>query len=520
LFCVLAITGLITPPAVNYDAGLGFHTYASMSRGAAWNHTTSAAESDLSRDDAFFNAAFSPGQYMVPAAFVALGMKLGAAALLTSLLFTLAGCAGLWRLYRHLDFSPAVAAVATATVSVSRSTVLPFGMYNGGEVLLFGAFPWVILAGMWVLRAGHWRWILFPLLALAAAFLKLSFVLCCVGLIAAWVYGGAGERPGRRHAIGPALQGAALLGVTYFLVYLLYTSRSWTAAEPASSVAQPAVNFLLIVCGTVSAAFSGLQFVDHFYDPAAELRHSFQTPVPVLLLAAGACVSAWIVAKVLRRSRGTEYGRLLGAFLATSVPMLLYLFSAGGSWFEERHLRPVSLLLLPGLIAWAMRELTGRRRTLALVCVTGATAVYGTGAFLSNLQNRRVYAASERTGLTQWNVSRATLAALDAVLAEGERDGTGGLAVSTNHALSVEVSRPWRFTHDPGVCSPARRYEGAVARLMVHVPKSVPGDIASRVRESFPGMTQWWVRETDDAVLLYSGAAGPQHSPGWRRLPE
>jgi hypothetical protein len=97
-FCALSVAGLITPPTVNYDAGLGLHTLASMSRGAAWNHTTSVAAGDISGDNGFFNAAFSPGQYMAPAVFTAFGMKLGTAVLLTCFLATLSGCAGLWRL--------------------------------------------------------------------------------------------------------------------------------------------------------------------------------------------------------------------------------------------------------------------------------------------------------------------------------------------------------------------------------------------------------------------------------------
>src|SRR5579871_402272 len=127
------------------DSAWGFVVADSMTRGAAFNHLLIPDPDDIARDKTLFLAVWSPGQYVFAVALEDAGLTLGAALTVVTTAFTTAGLVGWYRLYRWWGFSAATAAIAIALTAGSRHLALPFGIYNGGEVLLFGAAPWFLL---------------------------------------------------------------------------------------------------------------------------------------------------------------------------------------------------------------------------------------------------------------------------------------------------------------------------------------------------------------------------------------
>src|SRR5205814_5889955 len=94
-----------------------------------------------------------------------------------------------YRLYRSSGFPTSSAAVAILITTGSRHLALPFGIYNGGEVLLFGGAPWFLLL------LQRWRKLSVAqavgvLIAFAAlAFLKLAALVLAFAALAALVIG-------------------------------------------------------------------------------------------------------------------------------------------------------------------------------------------------------------------------------------------------------------------------------------------------------------------------------------------
>src|SRR5471032_1505130 len=132
-------------------------------------------------------AVWSPGQYLFAGPLEWAGLGLGAAMNVVTTMFTVLGLLGWYRLYRSWNFPIASATLAIAVTAGSRSFALPFGIYNGGEVLLFGSMPWfLLLLGRSAALAP--RQVIALLAALVVvAFLKLSGIVFALAALAAVV---------------------------------------------------------------------------------------------------------------------------------------------------------------------------------------------------------------------------------------------------------------------------------------------------------------------------------------------
>ena len=127
------------------DSAYGFLVWDSMLGGASFNHWILPDFSDIARDQDLFMAVWSPGQYLFAGPLEHWGLGLGAAMNVVTIVFTALGLVGWYRLYRQWKFPATSAVVALAITAGSRHFALPFGIYNGGEVLLFGGMPWFLL---------------------------------------------------------------------------------------------------------------------------------------------------------------------------------------------------------------------------------------------------------------------------------------------------------------------------------------------------------------------------------------
>lgn len=145
LVAVYAVIAFVVAPAMYPDSGWGFVVSESMARGGPFNRIVEPALDDLSRDSSAFSGLWSPGQYMLPHALRLLGLKLGPALVIVTIVFTALGLVGWQAFYASWGFPPLTVAIAVALIAGSRAIALPFGIYNGGELLLFGTVPWFLV---------------------------------------------------------------------------------------------------------------------------------------------------------------------------------------------------------------------------------------------------------------------------------------------------------------------------------------------------------------------------------------
>jgi hypothetical protein len=356
----------VVRPSMFSDSGWGFAVWRSMQQGGPFNWLVQADPSDISRDAGEFLATWSPGQYLIPGWLTLSGFTLGSAIAITTLACSLVGLIGWYCLYRTFGFDEWVALGACAVVAMNRFFVLPFGIYNGGEILLFAATPFIMMAALWTWhKPSLWSLVLVPIF-LFGFFLKntaliLALAICTALVLLSWREGGSHER-----RIG-WLRWPAVFAATYLLAYVLYTSRGWTAVTFVPHIVDNALaRAVFAVAAPMMSALSmddALSWVlEH---PGRQILQNWQLSLvivaPLAFLACAAYV--WIA----RLTRG-RYFLVTSTFIASYIGIFVVLNvlgSAVSSWQEARHYRVVGLLLLPGLIE-AARE-TRRRGAKAIV---------------------------------------------------------------------------------------------------------------------------------------------------------
>jgi hypothetical protein len=217
-------------PEMYSDPAYGFLVWDSMMRGAAFNHAVGPDLADITRNASEFLTVWSPGQYVFPGILQAFGATIGVSMTIVSTVFTALGLWGWYRLYRSWAFPATSAAVAIAITAGSRYVALPFGIYNGGEVLLFGALPWfLLLLGRWSSLSPAQAAGLFAAVV-GVAFMKLSgivFAFAALGAIVVY-----DVVPLRRIRWRRPLTVAAMAVVFAGLLYWLWLSQGWTPVAP------------------------------------------------------------------------------------------------------------------------------------------------------------------------------------------------------------------------------------------------------------------------------------------------
>jgi hypothetical protein len=88
---ILFLVSLYSRPTMYFDSGSGFLVLRSMLQGAAFNTSIVPDPANIANDVATFESWWSPGQYLVPGAFVWLGSDYGLALALTALISTIIG---------------------------------------------------------------------------------------------------------------------------------------------------------------------------------------------------------------------------------------------------------------------------------------------------------------------------------------------------------------------------------------------------------------------------------------------
>jgi hypothetical protein len=280
--------------------------------------------------------------------------------------------------------------IALLIVACSRFFSLPFSIYNGGEVLLFGTAPWFMLLA-WKLR--DFRWSAVPALLAGGLVLfvaKLSgFMLAVVTIGAASL---SDERPWtRRDTLRKMLVAGIIVAGMGLALRQLWLVRGWTAApqELALHLSRLVTHTAYSLSAIAGGAFSPgdlaswlflrpgreiLASIDEFYFAAA--------PAALVVLA--------FVSWRLRRDHA-DYLRFFLLIAAGTVVVLVGMWVLGSKvGLEERHFRPVSLLFLVGLVQ-ACLAYPGRWLRGAFLIVAGLASFYGLVSFANrsagNLHN-------------------------------------------------------------------------------------------------------------------------------------
>jgi hypothetical protein len=506
LVALYALVAFIVAPAMYPDSAWGFVVSESMARGGAFNHIVEPAREDLARDASSFSSLWSPGQYLLPYALQRLGLKLGPALVVVTTVFTILGLVGWQVLYRSWGFPPLTVAIAIALIAGSRAVALPFGIYNGGELLLFGTTPWFLLLLF------RWRTLtilqsLGIVVAMAVVvFMKLSGAVIAYAALAALVVHDL-LPPSLSRLRRPIM--ATLIAVVFAVgFYFVWLSKGVTAATGSSGSigllwADLIPRFLQ---GWAATIFGMLSLGDLarrvFQHPAQPLLDSLDTLHLIASIPALALV-AWMGRRLW--AGHADYVRFALATAVFFILAMALIYSTGSDLpMEERFYRPLALVLLVGVVYAAATS--GAMLRLPLAAIAASAVVYGVASYVVRVQQNLHYPMSAQ-GFRHQYLGNDAMALLKREIAGpfDRKDTVVWLINAPEAALELAHARVI-----PSGASPSdiarRSYNGRVGKLFILVPTSMVTDgsaaaMLKRFRDYDPAR---WVATTLGEATLYA----------------
>lgn len=387
------------PPVISHDSAIGWQTWRSMQAGADWNQILWPDPDDIARSKGGYLVWWTPGQYLPLGLLTELGLSLGRAALLTSLLGAWSLAFGAWRLCLALGTGDRGAALAALAAAATWHTIYAFGFYIGGEIVQLALWPWIVLAAWRTRHRSGWQPVVLPLLFLLGSYAKLSFTIYAAALLmflwleegraAAWK-GTALARAGLRLACAGLVYVAG-----WYWLHLGRGASPAAAGGPAASVAE----ILGFAMGGPWYATCGFTSVlGRLTGSGALAEHPGW--VRWLLFSLGLAGFAGTVQLVFAK---TVLLRLAGIVsLVAGGALGAMLLRGNAVSFEDRHLRPAGILLLAAGAAVAGDAATRppvRRTMLAALALAIAFGVGAGGQRILNLRRQTLRAPNDIAAL-------------------------------------------------------------------------------------------------------------------------
>ena len=437
---IYLVSSFLYPVSVYSDSAFGLFIWRSMLHGAPFNTVATPDPLNRALDVFTFQPWWSPGQYLVPGLISLTGLTTGKAIWLTVALASIAGLAGCYSFYQRLGFSQTISAASCLILVLTRGFTLPFHTYNGGEILLFGFLPWAMLLGL-RLKSLSVRAI--PLLVIAflfGAFLKHSFFITAFAILAAIVLTelirdiGPNSGWDWRRMTGLVLRAGAIFTTFYATLHFGYLARGVDPSELKGGSFSLFPTIYGLSAPLLNAASFGEVLPRIFVTGSHPILGSLSALGWLYLLLA---ILAIITYREIGRTGSSEYRTWLLVFIVTFTVALAVLSARTPEIHnEDRHFRPVALLVAPGLTAllWRHRGLM-LRFSLALILVVGigySLVSYGV------ITRRNSRAPVGKSGLAYYSVTQEEL---DAIHEKDRLARPDDLIEVPGYDLSLEVSR-------------------------------------------------------------------------------
>lgn len=501
LTVILGILLYTAPPAVFPDPANGFRVMQSMEAGGPFNHLVGPDQEDIAKNSSEFLTWWSPGQYLIPYTFKALGTNTGQASALTITLCQLIGLAGLYAFFKKIGFSPIVSALSLLFIACQQFFVVPYVFYNGGEILFFAFAGW-FLYGSTVIKGPGWQLVLFVLFAGWVGFFCKSSML--------WIYGAGilylwirlsvqkGSADWLKNAVWIAIP--AIISIT--TIWLFYLSKG---ESPASATNGLKFTWKTLGFPLASPLLSGFSVDDlsHgliYHTDTPIFSHSMSIVVLVLL----AILSVWLVCRILKKVQDANYRMLIKVFYTASILFFSYAYLRQMSIsYEARHFRIIGLIVIPGAIYLISKSKTIYRGAFALMWIGIAitSIVYAAKGYLYN-KNKSAHGMS---GIAQQAIDQKSL---NQILALDEQN-TNATFVFVNESLGLEIKHNRVITLQP-ISDDLRinfddyEYDGHAGPLYIILPESYNGPKEKFVLKAFPNYKGWYGSMLSDNYVMYA----------------
>jgi len=518
---LFTLAGLLVPPSLSHDAGWGMQEWRTLAAGGPINTMISPDPADISRDQASRVTWWSPGQYLIPGILTLLGLRLGTALTITAGASLLCCLLGWIHVAKHFALSPRTATLVVAFIGTFRYSTLPFGIYNGGEILLQGITPWLILTGcrvpsMSALRAAG--------LACLAVWIAFFAKLTGVMVASAALLTGAVEALIRlRRITAGMLAGAVGASFAFGSLYVVWFSRGTT---PASGTGW-SFRFGDVFFALAAPWGAGISWGDML---AALLRRSAldepiegRLPSAVLwLLLPPVLLFVTVIVKGWKLCAGdANLSRLLkiaaGFYAVCALAMSAIFLRGGDVSLEERHLRAAGMLIFVCVLAVADRLPSNSVSRVAVGALCGFMSLYGCFAFAHHAWSTKQGEIDHYSRTHQASVDESAIEFARAAFAREGRDALFVLPspdVACAFSPSARIlSNHIKFESDAAIL--ARTYRGKVrGRLYVIVPtgiaQSAKGTLLLKEFIDYP-LDAWEMHNLGSSTVFVQEGTGAQN---------
>jgi hypothetical protein len=368
------------PLVLSIDSVYGFLAYKGTHSLQTFNQIDYVNAGNIDQIDHAFVSWWSPGQWLFPAILNRLfGLRLGLASLWVTAACLLSGFTGFYRVFTRFGFSPTVSALSLLLILAGSTMYYSLLLYQGGEILEFGVFPWFLyfLIGLNRLTVLAWLLVFCGLFAcfLAKTTLLLYGILAVIAKAVEWM-----RRPSPRRSLAGAaalLAGPVLCLPVVFFAYLARGPRPALFREfhlDGAAVLVPS-------SGPLISVLSMQQWIIRlnrvFFTPDQWAARVF--PLAIYLIIFSALL--FLVFKVSRMDAvSLSYKRFwMVLYLGLSAFfILIYLFQANID-YSSRHFKLLGYLTLPGLLQYAYsrtRPIRSQALVLILLLLAGSDFLY------------------------------------------------------------------------------------------------------------------------------------------------
>jgi len=370
----LTLLTLIHPVGIlasdNFD---GFLALKGWLNGGPFNHVHYVNAEDLTKESYGFQVWYSPGQYMMPYAVQVLaGISFISSLQVFSVIELFVLITGCYKLFKTYGYERKVILVSLIVILLTRTVLINYSFYGGGDYLLLAFFPWLILGFRAISRQKN---ILLKvtsiiLLVLFGVFLKLTFMVIILGLLLSMVTFTSfkGVTPWFKDFFKSSKY-VLVVGTlaAFVLIQVFYLSKG--------SSPNTYRGFSLNLTDSVELFCSPLAIFNFDYVTTFITTKSTLAGIIVYSLKLGVCafILYWV-----HKKENPEYRRLIFGVYTFFIVYYLYAFNFATVYGGSRHLIYVSLLLVPFMVKYGLfnKNLTLKMGAFAMFCVSVFYAGY------------------------------------------------------------------------------------------------------------------------------------------------
>lgn len=181
--CVTVLV-VVKPLILSIDSIAGLLAYKGTIETGQFNRIAGLLPENINQPYNTFVSWWSPGQWMVPGLFIyLLGIKTGVACIITTLFFAVSGMTGFYKVFSFYRFPQAIKWLSLLVIALSSTFYYSFIIYQGGEILSFGVFPWFVWYVMQQQRPTLKSIAITTILFLACFVAKTTLVIYCSAIL-------------------------------------------------------------------------------------------------------------------------------------------------------------------------------------------------------------------------------------------------------------------------------------------------------------------------------------------------